>query len=106
MSDENGWQNYSNLVLQQLETLSKGIEGLRDDLQTVKNHMARIEANEDRLNEVRAWKEKIDEVASPSQLKDALVKLEDLKEFKTKAVTIFMVVQFAMAAAMFVRELM
>ncbi len=106
MSDENGWQNYSNLVLQQLETLSKGIEGLRDDLQTVKNHMARIEANEDRLNEVRSWKEKIDEVASPSQLKDALVKLEDLKEFKTKAVTIFMVVQFAMAAAMFVRELM
>ena len=106
MSDENGWQNYSNLVLQQLETLAKGIEGLRTDLQAVKNHMVILKAKEDRFQEMRTWKEKVDEVASPTQLKEALDKIEELKEFKTKAVTIFMVVQFAMAAAMFIREIM
>ena len=38
----------------------------------------------------------MDDVASPPQLKTALDDIEELKLFKTKAVTIFMVVQFGM----------
>lgn len=52
---------------------------------------------EDRVDELRAWKEKVDEVASPTQLQVALKEVDDLKQFKTKAVTIFAVVQFGMA---------
>ena len=52
------------------------------------------------------WKERIDEVASPSQLKDLQDQVEDLKLFKTKAVTIFAVVQFAMAAIVFAQRFM
>ena len=63
MSNDSGWETYSKLVLQQLETLSKGIEGLRTELQDVK---------------------------------------EQLTKIKAKAVTIFMVVQFAMAVAVLV----
>ena len=40
--NENGWENYSRLVLQQLETLSGGIEGLRVELQNVKNQLTEI----------------------------------------------------------------
>ena len=36
MPENSGWETYSKLVLQQLETLSSGIEGLRSELQHVK----------------------------------------------------------------------
>ena len=100
MPEEHGWDQYSRLVLQQLETLSSGIEALRAELQDVKNQLTELKAREDRVLELREWKEKVDEVASPSQLKTALQEIEDLKMFKTKAVTIFAGVQFLMAAIM------
>ena len=97
MSDGESWDQYSRLVLQQLETLANGIEGLRNELQDVKNQLTELKAKEDRVQDLKDWKEKIDEVASPSQLQNALQEIEDLKTFKTKAVTIFAVVQFLMA---------
>ena len=100
MPEEHGWDQYSRLVLQQLETLSSGIEALRAELQDVKNQLTELKAREDRVLELREWKEKVDEVASPSQLKTALQEIEDLKMFKTRAVTIFAGVQFLMAAIM------
>jgi len=96
---DNGWDTYSKLVLQQLETLAKGIDGLRDELAHVKNQLTELKAKEDRVQDLKDWKEKIDEVASPTQLRDAIKEIEELKQFKTKSVTIFAVVQFLMAAA-------
>ena len=101
MANDQGWETYSKLVLQQLETLNSGIESMRSELQDVKQQITKIKAKEDRLEEIRTWKEKIDEVASPTQMKYALRELENLKTFKTKAVTIFAVIQFIMAAAVF-----
>jgi DNA repair exonuclease SbcCD ATPase subunit len=101
MSDNQGWETYSKLVIQQLETLNVGIESMRKELQDVKEQITKIKAKEDRLEELKAWKDKIDEVVSPSQMKYAMRELENLKTFKTKAVTIFAVIQFAMAAILF-----
>ena len=100
MSDGESWDQYSRLVLQQLETLSNGIEALRGELQDVKNQLTELKAKEDRVQDLKDWKEKIDEVASPTQLQNALQEIEDLKTFKTKAVTIFAGVQFLMATAL------
>jgi len=100
MPEESSWGQYSRLVLQQLETLSNGIEALRSELQDVKNQLTELKAKEDRVQDLKEWKEKIDEVASPSQLQTALQEIEDLKTFKTKAVTIFAGVQFLMAAVL------
>ena len=100
MPVDDGWSEYSRLVLKELETLAAGIDGLRVELQEVKQELAMMRVREDKVEEIKAWKEKIDDIASPTQLKDHLKSLEDLKIFKTKAITIFAVVQFAMAAAM------
>ena len=101
MSQDNpGWDQYSMLVLQQLETLSTGIEALRQELQDVKSQLTELKAKEDRVQELKAWKERMDDVASPSQIKSALDEVEELKLFKTKAVTVFMVVQFGMGLAL------
>ena len=106
MSGENGWGEYSRLVLKELETLANGIDSLRSELQEVKQELAKMQVREDKVQEIVKWKERIDEVASPSQLKDLQVQVEDLKLFKTKAVTIFAVVQFAMAAIVFAQRFM
>jgi|TARA_R110002012_G_scaffold94733_2_gene229399 polyribonucleotide nucleotidyltransferase len=99
-NDTPGWDQYSRLILQQLESLSTGIEALRQELQEVKRELTEIKAKEDRVQEMKIWKDKIDEIASPRQLKVALDDLDELKVFKTKAVTIFAVVQFFMATAL------
>ena len=106
MSEDKGWGEYSRLVLKELETLAKGIEGLRTELQDVKQDLAAMRSREDKVDELRVWKEKIDEVASPTQLQTMVKEVEDLKLFKTKAVTIFAVVQFLMAAVVFAQRFM
>mgnify|MGYP004001339311 CR=1 FL=1 len=100
MAETNGWDTYSKLVLQQLESLSGGIDGLRSELQDVKEQLTELKAKEDRVQDLKSWKEKFDEVASPTQLQIRFEEIEELKEFKTKAVTMFMVVQAAMAFGM------
>ena len=100
MPDNNGWETYSTLVIQQLEILANGIDALRIELQDVKNQLTELKAREDRVQELKAWKEKIDEVVSPTQMKSTLKDIEELKMFKTKAVTVFAVVQFIMAGAL------
>ena len=100
MADSNNsWDTYSKLVLQQLETLASGIEALRAELQDMKGQLTELKAREDRVQDIKLWKDKMDDVASPPQIKTALEEIEELKEFKTRSMTIFMVVQFIMAAA-------
>ena len=97
---ENGWNEYSKLVLEQLESLSTGISLLRTEIQEIKQELAVMKTKEDKVTELKAWKDRVDEVASPSQFLYALKEVEELKTFKTKAVTIFMVVQGTVAAAL------
>ena len=106
MNSDSGWGEYSRLVLKELETLAQGIKELNESLQDVKKEIAVIRAREDKVQELVSWKKRIDEVVSPSQLKDLQEEVESLKMFKTKAITIFTVVQFAMGAIVFAMNFM
>lgn len=106
MADENGWSEYSRLVLKELETLASSIQSLNAEIQDLKQEIARMREREDRVDELRAWKEKIDEVASPTQLQTLTGDVDELKMFKTKAITVFAVVQFAMGAIVFAMKFM
>ena len=94
-------ENYNQLVLAQLQSLAQAIEALRGDLQFVRQAITELKAKEDKVVELREWKQKVDEVASPTQLAKFVQDIQDLNNFKTKAVTIFAVVQFAMGAVLF-----
>ena len=95
-SRDEGWSEYSRLVLKELETLATAITSLNVEIQDLKQEIARMREREDRVDELRAWKEKVDEVASPTQLQNLVEEVHSLKLFKTKAITIFAVVQFFM----------
>ena len=104
MTSENGWAEYSKLVLKELETLASGIKELNDSMNEMKREITEIRAREDKVQELVKWKERVDEVASPTQLEKLKDEVEELKLFRTKAVTIFAVIQFVMAAAVFAQR--
>jgi len=101
MSNEsqNGWNEYSKLVLKELESLSDSIDNLNSKLQDLKSDITEMKAKEDRVNELREWKLKVDDVASPSQLKELIDSVSELKAFRTKAIGVFIAVQFFMGFA-------
>ena len=95
---QNGWNEYSKLVLKELESLSASIDNLNSQIQDIKQEMVETRVKEDRVDELRAWKEKVDEIASPTQLKELIDKVDSLNAFKIKAVGTFVAVQFMMGA--------
>ena len=90
-------ENYNQLILSQMQSLTQSIEALRGDLQIVRQEITELKAKEDKVVELRDWKQKVDEVASPTQLAKLVKEVQDLNNFKTNAVTIFAVVQFGIA---------
>ena len=61
-----------------------------------------MKVKEDFAKDLWRWKKEVDEVASPSQLKEAIRDVSELKTFKTQAITVWIVVQtlFGMALAL------
>ena len=97
--NDNGWNEYSRMVLKQLEDMSAGINGLRTEIEGLKREITELRAKEDKVSELVEWKKRVDEVASPSQLKDLQQQVLSLQDFKVKATTAFIAVQMVVAAA-------
>lgn len=89
---QNGWNEYSKLVLKELERLNDNYESLRDDVGKIRQEMGKNDTEG-----LKKWKSNIDEVFSPSQMKELRQEVDSLKSFKTTAITIFAVIQFLMA---------
>jgi predicted nucleic acid-binding Zn-ribbon protein len=104
--NQNGWNEYSRLVLNELEKLNESIQNLQREMQDVKKELTELKAKEDKVNELRSWKKDLDEVVSPTQLKDYIKDINDLKSFKTVAVTVWAIVQFLTAVGIAVARYM
>ena len=98
-------QNYNQLVLAQLQTLSQDIKALHIDLQSVKEEMTKLKAREDKIDDLQEWKTRVNEIVSPSQMAQLVADVRELSDFSTKAVTIFSVVQFGMAVLVLISKL-
>jgi|TARA_B110000483_G_scaffold211182_1_gene258747 hypothetical protein len=96
--EQNGWNEYSKLVISELERLNDGIGRLNVEIQDLKGEIKELKVKEDFAKEIWKWKQAVDEVASPTQLKYTIKDVADLKTFKTQAITIWAVVQLVTAA--------
>ena len=96
--EQNGWNEYSKLVISELERLNDGIGRLNVEIQDLKGEIKELKVKEDFAKEIWKWKQAVVEVASPSQLKYTIKDVADLKTFKTQAITIWAVVQLVTAA--------
>ena len=102
MSDEkqtNGWNEYSKLVLKELETLADGVEALKKELQEVRRDIAKIETRETKVDEIKEWKQKMTDVLSPDQLKELVKEHKENRDFMIRAVAVLGVIQFIVASA-------
>ena len=52
--ENNGWGEYSRLVLKELETLAAGIEALKVQMGDLKSEIAELKAKEDKVKELSA----------------------------------------------------
>tara|TARA_Y100001937_G_C7001160_1_gene276536 strand:+ start:61 stop:387 length:327 start_codon:yes stop_codon:yes gene_type:complete len=100
------WEAYSKMVLKQLENLDQSMNGLRQEIQELKAELAEMRGKQSNVQDLKDWKNKMDEVCSPTQLKDLKEEVEDLKLFKAKAITVFAVVQFIMGMILFAKDLL
>lgn len=92
-SGQNGWNEYSRLVISELERLNEGIKGLNDEMQGLKQQITELKTRESNLTSLHNWKASLDEVVSPTQLRESLYDIQELKTFKTQAITVWAVVQ-------------
>ena len=100
MAEKETWGEYSRLVLKELETLGAGIANLNTELQGIKQEIALLKDREDKVEKLSAWKDKVSEVISPTQLEDLVSDVKDLNSFKTRAITVFIVIQTLFAVSM------
>ena len=105
-SDNSSWEAYSKMVLKQLENLDLSMNGLRQEIQELKAELAEMRGKQSNVQDLKEWKNKMDEVCSPTQLKNLKLEVEELKLFKAKAITVFAVVQFIMGAVLFAKDLL
>ena len=103
---DSGWEVYSKMVLKQLEDLGNSMNGLRQEIQELKSELAEIRGQQSNVQDLKEWKNKMDDVCSPPQLANIKKEVEDLKLFKAKAITVFAVVQFIMGALLFAKDLL
>jgi hypothetical protein len=110
--------NYENLG-----TKIDSIKGdVHEEMSALRTNITKINsmqaANESSLEDVKAWKSRMeyngvlkssqelliwktsfDEIASPSQIKECIQKVESQEKFKTQAITVFLVVQAMVGVA-------
>tara|TARA_B100000963_G_C22492284_1_gene609835 strand:+ start:117 stop:443 length:327 start_codon:yes stop_codon:yes gene_type:complete len=93
--NQNGWNEYSKLVLAELERLNENDERIQDTLNEINLKLGKIDAMEKDVQDIERWKKYMDDVASPNTLKDIKRDVKSLITFKTVATTIWAVVQIA-----------
>lgn len=92
---QNGWNEYSKLVLNELERLNENDEKIQAILNEINQKLGKVDALEKDIEGINKWKRYMDDVASPNTLKDMKKDVAEFKTFKTVATTVWAVVQIA-----------
>jgi hypothetical protein len=97
---QNGWNEYSKLVLNELERLNENDEKIQAILNEINLKLSKIDSLEEKVEGINKWKRYMDDVASPNTLKEMKRDVSRLNNFKTVATTVWAVVQIGFAIFM------
>jgi|SaaInlStandDraft_5_1057022.scaffolds.fasta_scaffold427201_1 ribosomal protein L29 len=97
--NQNGWNEYSRLVLAELEKLNNSVEELSDDITDLRQEITKIKSIKHDIADIKEWRKDLSEVVSPTQLKEVRKDIDNLKTFKTISTTVWLVVQIAFGIA-------
>lgn len=93
--NQNGWNEYSKLVLAELERLNENDEKIQGILNEINLKLGRLDNLEKDISDIEKWKRYMDDAATPSTLKEMKKNIDSLITFKTVATTVWAVVQIA-----------
>ena len=104
MSEETGtWGDYSKLVLKELERLNDNYDKMRSDMDTrfseLNQRLTEFKNTEGKVENQSKWIEKVNDVWSPSQMKEAKDELYRQKNRWAAAIAIITFVQIAVGVA-------
>jgi phage shock protein A len=92
-NSKNGWEENARLVLAELQRLNDNYEELNSSVRGLTDEVTKVKAVWHVVDEIKDWKTNMSEVASATQLKEALEKIARLETFKTVSTTIWAVIQ-------------
>lgn len=92
-AEQDGWNEYSKLVLAELERLNENDERIQYTLTEINLKLSKIESFEKEMEALQKWKRYMDDVATPNTLKELKSDVAALNTFKTVATTVWAVVQ-------------
>lgn len=92
-TNRDGWNEYSRLVLTELDTLNTKVDSLVKENNYIKRELSKLEQIKDEISTLKDWKGNVDEVSSPTQLKELQKEVESIKTFKTVSTTVWVIVQ-------------
>lgn len=111
MSNENEtWGDYSKLVLKELERLNDNYERMREDIdirfKEMNNSLSDFKNTEKIVLDHKAWIEKVNDIWSPVQMKEAKDELYKQKNkwVATIAIITFMQFLLGIAIALYVKK--
>lgn len=91
------WAEYSKLVLKELDRLNTNYESLKenldDKLEGINEKLSLTKSNEKSIQEIKAWQEKINEIWSPTQMKEAKDEVYRQKNRWTATIAILIFIQ-------------
>lgn len=90
---QDGWNEYSKLVLAELERLNENDGEIQKTLTEINLKLNKIESFEKEMDAVQSWKRYMEDVASPNTLKELKSDVAKLNTFKTVAATVWAIVQ-------------
>ena len=102
MSTENNtWGDYSKLVLRELERLNDNYERMREDIDTrfkeMNNSLSDFKNTEKIVFDQKTWIEKVNDVWSPVQMKEAKDELYSQKNKWVATIAIITFIQIAIS---------
>jgi len=91
------WAEYSKLVLKELDRMNSNYENLRSDFddrfKEINEKLSDVKNTKETVLEIKVWQEKINEVWSPSQMKEAKDELYKQKNRWSATVAILIFIQ-------------
>ena len=95
--NSSSWIEYSRLVLNELERLNENHERMREDMterfEDISRSLTEFKSTERQVNEQKIWIEKVNDVWSPAQMKEAKDELYRQKNKWIAAIAIVSVIE-------------
>lgn len=101
----NGWTEYGKLVLKELERLNDGQDKIREEMDSrfkeINTTLTGFKTTESEVKDLKAWKEKVTEVWSTTQMKQSKDEIYLQKNNWTKITGIVIGIQLVIGAIAF-----